>query len=62
MKLITRTAYAKKKGVSPQYIYKLIERNKLITFEPDGGGRYYSKLVVDCPENDKLFSRKKKES
>lgn len=50
----TQKEYSKIKGVTAQYIYKLMKKQKLITTMNESNTKA---LIVDCPANDKLFKK-----
>jgi len=50
--LYTQSDYARYKGVTPQYIYKLMKKNKLKTVIDTEDKKFY---ILDCEDNDKLF-------
>lgn len=52
MKIYRKFQYAELKGVSRSYISKLLKAGKLITKEELG-----EECIVDCSENDALFSK-----
>ena len=51
----TQTEYAKIKGVSKQYIAKLVKLQKLKMYLCPIAGKY---LIIDCDENNKRFKEK----
>jgi transcriptional regulator with XRE-family HTH domain len=50
----TQRQYAKLKGVSQQYISKLVKNRRLIEYFCPTKRRY---LIVDCEQNDKIFKK-----
>ncbi len=50
----TQKEYAQIKGVTPQYIYKLMKKQKLLTTLNESNTKA---LIVDCEANDKLFKK-----
>jgi len=50
----TQAEYAQIKGVTPQYIYKLMKKQKLLTTFNESNTKA---LIVDCEANDKLFKK-----
>jgi len=50
----TQKEYAQIKGVTPQYIYKLMKKQKLLTTFNESNTKA---LIVDCVANDKLFKK-----
>ena len=50
----TQKEYAQIKGVTPQYIYKLMKKQKLLTTLSESNTKA---LIVDCEANDKLFKK-----
>jgi hypothetical protein len=50
----TQKEYAQIKGVTPQYIYKLMKKQKLLTTFNESNTKA---LIVDCEANDKLFKK-----
>jgi hypothetical protein len=52
MKIYRKFQYAELKGVTRSYISKLLRAGKLITKDELG-----EECIVDCPENDAIFSK-----
>mgnify|MGYP003985610115 CR=1 FL=1 len=50
----TQKEYAQIKGVTPQYIYKLMKKQKLLTTFNESNTKA---LIINCVENDKLFKK-----
>jgi len=50
----TQKEYAQIKGVTPQYIYKLMKKQKLLTTFNESNTKA---LIVDCEANDNLFKK-----
>ncbi len=50
----TQKEYAEIKGVTPQYIYKLMKKQKLLTTLNESKTK---SLIINCVENDKLFKK-----
>ena len=50
----TQKEYAQIKGVTPQYIYKLMKKQKLLTTLNESKTK---SLIINCVENDKLFKK-----
>ena len=50
----TQKEYAQIKGVTPQYIYKLMKKQKLLTTLNESNTKA---LIVDCEANNKLFKK-----
>lgn len=50
----TQKEYAEIKGVTRQYIYKLMKKQKLLTTLNESKTKA---LIINCVENDKLFKK-----
>lgn len=56
MDTYNQTQYAKLKGVTQQYVSKLVKQDKLIMIANPKTKKWE---IVDCEDNDKMFKKSK---